>query len=97
MKIKINLTDYAQTEYEVHQTTTISEVKEMFRRQYGIPMKNFELYFDGKILDSDKTVGFYDIQDKSILEIKGSLLAWEKPRFVQRGRMDALLSELASL
>ena len=97
MKIKINLIKYNQREYEVQQTTTIFQVKKMFEDDVGIPMQNFELYFEGQTLQSNKTVGFYNIPDNSILQIKGNLIASLKPRLVPRGRMDALLSELASL
>jgi len=97
MRIKINLLSYEQPEYEVQQSTKISEVKIFFQNEHGIPMENFEFYFNGQPLQSDKTLGFYNIPDGAILEIQGNLLASLHPRYIQSARIHALLSELASL
>ena len=95
MRIKINLLSYEQPEYEVLQSTEISEVKQQFQNEFGIPMQNFELWFDGHALQSNKTLGFYNIPDGALLEIHGNLLATLHPRNVQSARLHTLLSELA--
>ncbi len=97
MRIKINLLSYEQPEYEVQQSTKISEVKKNFQDEHGIPMENFVFYFNGQPLQSDQTLGFYNITDGAILEIQGNLIASLYPRYIQSSRMHELLSELASL
>ena len=97
MRITINLVSYEQPAYEVQQGTTIAEVKKKFEDEHGIPMENFEFYFNGQLLQRDKTLGFYNIPDGAILEIQGRLISSLHPRYVGSTRMLELLSKLASL
>ena len=95
MRIKINLLSYEQPEYEVLQSTSISEVKQQFQNEFGIPMENFQFYFNGEPLQSNQTIGHCNIPDGALLEIHGNLLATLHPRNVQSARLHTLLSELA--
>ena len=94
MRIKINLLSYEKPEYEVQQSTKISEVKRAFQDEHGIPMQNFEFYFNAQLLLGDMTLGFYNIPDGALLEIHGNLLATLHPRNVQSARLHTLLAEL---
>ena len=54
---------------EVHQDTTIGEIKEKILDKEGIPIDDQRLIYCGKQLDDYKNVDYYRIRDKSIIQV----------------------------
>jgi hypothetical protein len=63
------------TVYEINKLDTIEFLQDQIYDKEGIPSKYYYLVHNGKILDSNKTIGFYSIERESTIYLNIKLYA----------------------
>ncbi|TYZ61103.1 hypothetical protein PybrP1_000395 [[Pythium] brassicae (nom. inval.)] len=53
-----------------HRSLSLISLRAMLQREFGVPFEDQELYFHGDLLEGDEELASYEIQDKSVLNVR---------------------------
>lgn len=96
-KLKIiNLNGFSSKTYELYKNNTIEEFKLKIKDKEGYSLESINLFLFEKILENDKTLEYYNIENNSILtmEVNGErTIIYAKPILGKKLSLDTKISE----
>ena len=96
LKIIIILNSFSSDTYELYKNNTIEELKLKIKDKEGYSLESINLFLFEKILENDKTLEHYNIENNSVLnmEVNGErTIIYAKPILGKKLSLDTKISE----